>query len=228
MTHADSVPASLPAILPSVTDATLPERYRCAQDALAECSQIDECKDWSDKMAALASYAKQAEDSTLEKYALRIRARAVRRCGELLKMQKETVGFATGGKPYQSSTASSSEGVERPTLADAGISHKFSHQAQQVAGLSQEAFDAAVDSDNPPSVHGLVAMARRDITGEQRDAFARVKRAMRAYALFLAKNDAVMAASGETAEDAQEVRQFIAIIDRWHDRFTVRLRSGLT
>jgi hypothetical protein len=36
-------------------------------------------------MAALASYAKQSEDETLMKLAMRIRARAVRRCGELLK-----------------------------------------------------------------------------------------------------------------------------------------------
>ena len=40
---------------------------------------------WADKAAALASYAKQSEDTTLEKAALRIRARAIRRAGELLK-----------------------------------------------------------------------------------------------------------------------------------------------
>jgi hypothetical protein len=35
---------------------------------------------------ALASYAKQSEDETLRKMADRIQARAIRRCGELLKL----------------------------------------------------------------------------------------------------------------------------------------------
>lgn len=37
------------------------------------------------RLSALASYAKQADDDTLRKQADRIQARAVRRCGELLK-----------------------------------------------------------------------------------------------------------------------------------------------
>lgn len=36
-------------------------------------------------MQALASYAEQAEDKELETKCTRVRARAVRRCGELLK-----------------------------------------------------------------------------------------------------------------------------------------------
>lgn len=72
--------------------ADLPERYQAATQALAECTRIDECKDWADKAQALASYARQAQDDTLEKHALRIRARAIRRAGELLRT------FQTGPK----------------------------------------------------------------------------------------------------------------------------------
>jgi hypothetical protein len=43
-----------------------------------------------------------------------------RRVGELMAAQRETVGLASGGQPYQS-TGSASDPVERPTLADAGI-----------------------------------------------------------------------------------------------------------
>jgi hypothetical protein len=65
--------------------ALLPATYEAAHKAIAKCSRIDECKSWSDKSAALASYARQAKDRSLGVMAERIHARAVRRCGELLK-----------------------------------------------------------------------------------------------------------------------------------------------
>ncbi|UZF93180.1 hypothetical protein [Bosea sp. NBC_00550] len=65
--------------------ARLPQTYESAKNALAECVSLDECKSWADEAAALASYAKQADDEELMRMATRIRARAVRRAGELLK-----------------------------------------------------------------------------------------------------------------------------------------------
>lgn len=71
--------------LPSIIDARLPASYERAKQALVECSRIDECQEWADKAEALASYAKQAKDDQLRVMADRIQARAIRRCGELLK-----------------------------------------------------------------------------------------------------------------------------------------------
>ncbi len=74
--------------LPALSDiaaARLPATYEAAHKAIAKSSRIDECKSWSDKAAALASYARQAKDQSLCVMAERIRARATRRCGELLK-----------------------------------------------------------------------------------------------------------------------------------------------
>jgi hypothetical protein len=71
--------------LPSIANTKLPAAYTVAKRALAECGKIDECKDWADKSAALASYAKQSGDKSLFNLATRIQARAIRRCGELLK-----------------------------------------------------------------------------------------------------------------------------------------------
>jgi hypothetical protein len=59
----------------------LPVLYEEAKTAIAKSAKIDECKDWADKAAALRVYAKQSKDKTLEHNAIRIRARAVRRCG---------------------------------------------------------------------------------------------------------------------------------------------------
>lgn len=69
----------------AVEAAQLPQAYEAARQALKECSRVDECKDWADKAAALASYARQADDDELYRMARRIQGRAVRRAGELLK-----------------------------------------------------------------------------------------------------------------------------------------------
>lgn len=80
--------------LPSIDDAKLPIVYERATQALAECSRIDECKEWANKAEALASYARQSKDETLRKMADRIQARAIRRCGELLKQIPSGQGSA--------------------------------------------------------------------------------------------------------------------------------------
>ena len=53
------------AIMSELPEARLPVSYEAARTALANCAQVDECKDWADKALALASYAKQANDETL-------------------------------------------------------------------------------------------------------------------------------------------------------------------
>lgn len=76
----------VPAIIAdAVRTARLPENYETAKRAIAECDRIDECAGWADIVAAIASYARQYEDPELENYCRRIRARAARRMGQLLK-----------------------------------------------------------------------------------------------------------------------------------------------
>jgi hypothetical protein len=52
-----------------------------------------------DRMEALASYGRQADDETLLKHAMRIKARAVDRCGELLREIKPAPGKRTDLEP---------------------------------------------------------------------------------------------------------------------------------
>ena len=69
----------------TIGNAPLPANYESAKRALADCVSVDECLTWADKAAAIRSYARQADDDALHKLAIRVQARAVRRCGELLR-----------------------------------------------------------------------------------------------------------------------------------------------
>ena len=53
-----------PALIP-VSTAQLPRTYEAAKRALSECSEVDECKDWADKAAALATLIQFLKNSAL-------------------------------------------------------------------------------------------------------------------------------------------------------------------
>ena len=109
---------NLPASADPAT-APLPERYEVAKTALKECHRVDECKDWADKAKALGSYARQADDDTLYKTAMRIQARAIRRSGELLQ---EFQTGSKGGRPRRNGTGA---GTVSARSAPLGPSLKF-------------------------------------------------------------------------------------------------------
>ena len=132
------------------------KKYEAAKTALAECARIDECKDWADKAHAMASYAKQADDDSLHKTAIRIQSRAIRRCGELLQEYNKGVGRPRGngrGVPTIS---------QRAAAKTAGMSKDQEVTARRVASVPAEEFDATVESDDPPSVTQLADMGRRE------------------------------------------------------------------
>ena len=130
------------AILPSRQGASLPAKYEAAKLALKECNQIDECKDWGDKAQALASYAKQADDKEMEKTAQRIRARAVRRCGELLK----EIEKAQGANQNIKGGASPNVQTRKQAASDAGLSPDQARQSIRVANVPEESFEEQLES----------------------------------------------------------------------------------
>jgi hypothetical protein len=124
-----------------------------AKKALAECEKIDECKDWADKAAALASYAKQSKDESLFKMATRIQARAIRRCGELLKEIETMQGKRTDLEP---SNGDDTRLETRKSAAEkAGLSKRQKDTALRVANVPKEEFEAQIESDSPPTVTAL-------------------------------------------------------------------------
>jgi hypothetical protein len=83
-------------------NARLPDNYKAALKAIEQCEKIDECQDWADKHAALASYHRQANDREMYNSALRVQANAVRRIGDLLKILPKAPSGAEkdrGGRP---------------------------------------------------------------------------------------------------------------------------------
>lgn len=110
-------------------------RYDAACRAIAEAKSVDEAKEIHDKSAAMRAYAKQANNRELEIDATEIRWRAEIRLGELMAEQKETVGLAKGGQPYQS-TGSISDPVDKvPTLAQVGLDKHLADRARKMAAI---------------------------------------------------------------------------------------------
>ena len=134
----------------------LPASYEQARAVLAACANIDECQDWADKAAALASYARQADDKTLEKYAVRIRSRAIKRAGQLLD---EIDG--RGGDRTKSGDAPTSGPTQRAAAKQAGMSKDQQVQAVRVARVPDEAFEAQVEGNEPPTVTALAEQGRK-------------------------------------------------------------------
>lgn len=140
----------------NASSAPLPAVYENAKVALAECQRIDECKDWADKAAALMSYTRQADDDTLFNMAKRIQMRAVRRMGELLKEFD-----ARGAHRKTDGTVSSSQPSQSQAAADAGISERQQVTAVRIANVPDADFDAAVESDKPPTITALAEQGKK-------------------------------------------------------------------
>jgi N6-adenosine-specific RNA methylase IME4 len=118
-------------------------KYEAARNALAAARSVDEVKDIRDAAVALETYAKLAKDRTLIGDAVDIRLRAELRLGEMIAVQKQTVGLATGAAGIGRSASAVPEEcrTQPPTLAEAGIDKKLSARAQKLAALPDAEFE---------------------------------------------------------------------------------------
>ena len=138
--------------------ARLPSTYNAAKKAISQCASIDECKDWSDKAAALASYAKQANDETLLNLAQRIRARAVRQAGKLLLDVEEQ----RGGDRRSDQRRGAPTLITRTQVAvEAGLSRDQAVTAVRVARVPDAAFEEQVEDARPATVSALADQGKK-------------------------------------------------------------------
>jgi hypothetical protein len=223
--------------LPAIPDATapLPAVYEAAQKALAECSRVDECKTWSDKARALASYARQANDDSLRVMAVRIQARAERRAGELLKQiprADETTRFGQDGTvPPVTRTQAATE---------AGLSERQRKTALRIAAVPEPEFEAALARQQPPTITELAAQgtaprmveatARTYLPDEIQPApigqATKAQALLREFAAFCGAVDPAAVARACAALDIEALQGYVETIDSWLDRFAPNLPSG--
>lgn len=204
--------------------ARLPQSYESAKLALANCVRLDECQDWADKAEAIASYAKQADDPELMKMAIRIRDRAIRRMGELLKQIEPEPG--TRSDLGQASTRGA-------VAAEVGLSPHQVKQAIRVANVPEEDFAEQVESDHPPTITALAEQGKRsaprpviDLKGRDPNEF---NRALHYIAGWERAAKDLGALSHEAAlpiltnSELARLRRAIAEIDAITDRIVTRI-----
>lgn len=153
---------SLPAV-PDPSEVRLPELYTKAQGALEACIKVDECKAWSDRAAALAAYAKMANEDPLRVLSLKIQARAQRRMGELLKEIPTQPGTRTDLQPGVGAHPRfiDSPQTRKQAATEAGLSPHQARQAARVASIPADSFEELVETDDPPSVTELARHGTR-------------------------------------------------------------------
>ncbi|MHC4687782.1 MAG: hypothetical protein ACYTEW_26270 [Planctomycetota bacterium] len=204
--------------LPDVRQAKLPDTYLQAKRALQECSRIDECMDWADKAHALASYAKQAKDETLERLANRIKARAIRRCGELLK-QIDARGAHRkkgGGVPFSRTKAA----------ANAGLSERQRKTATRVANVSDDKFESMMESEKSVTVTEIAEAG----TAKQQHhpSFPKATHllgTLSRFADFCSMNDAADVAEAVMEHETEKAKKWVTVIDQWLDVFVTNLKE---
>lgn len=214
--------------LAQISTARLPQTYEAARTALAECSAVDECKDWADKAAALASYARQSQDDQLERMAQRIRARAIRRAGELLKQIEPGHGARDGKR----------EAGDHPPLRsemarDAGMSPHQAKQAVRVANVPADDFERQVESPKPPTLSQLASQGIQsrpqpiiDLKGRDPKQFNRALHfvgTFENYARELAGVNVEASLADLNDQERADLRGFINRIDAIHDRIMTRI-----
>lgn len=211
--------------------AKLPQAYEGAKTALAHCVEIDECKDWADKAQALASYAKQANDDQLMKMATRIRDRAIRRAGELLKQVD-----GRGGDRTKTDADGGFAPTQRQAAADAGMSERQQLTAVRVANVPADEFERQVESDRPPTVSQLAQQgikrpqsAPRQPVSLQGRSPADFNRALHFiaeiedYAKAIGKAEIEAILHTLTDDERARVRSAVARVDAIHDRIITRI-----
>lgn len=185
-----------------IVDPQLPINYEVARQALAACVLVDECKEWKDRAAAIASYAEQKRDRSLLDKATRIRVRATRRLGELLEVHRPT------GK----------------RLAELGITSSERAQARAVASVPVKKFESHVERTPPTPVSRIAQMGRGPIDFDASAmiwiAAERLRKNTREFPIETLRQDIANC----TPEQRAALRKAMLPINEWFDEIAQALK----
>jgi hypothetical protein len=148
-------------------DAGMLVVYDRACADLAEAVRVDEVKDIRDQAIAMAAYARQAKNHDAEANAVALRMRATRRLDQLRQAQKDAVGLARGGKPYQRKLTGVAD-TPVATLAMQGIDKNLAKAARKLGALSEDEFERTV-AEARAAVTSAVAKVVKAISTPQED-----------------------------------------------------------
>lgn len=151
--------------LPAINSAILPPSYEDACTAIDKCYQLNECKDWADKAMAMASYAKQSKDDFLMNMSIKIKARAIRQCGNLLKQVEPATG-----KHWQDKESGDHTLTRKQAMEDAGMSSQQGNQALNVANIPEDKFNHMVEDDHA-TITTLAKAGREALTSKKPEGF---------------------------------------------------------
>lgn len=144
-----------------INSARLPEVYNNAVTALKNCVDIDEVKDWTDKMAAIASYWRQTNDETMFNMAQKIRAQSYRRMGELLSEFDNRNGQ---NLPNTKSALKDTFSVSQKQVADdAGLSKKQQVTSVRLSKIPEHEFNGLLESEKVPTITELAKHGTKSI-----------------------------------------------------------------
>jgi hypothetical protein len=196
--------------------ARLPSSYHAAKGALRACVSVDECKDWADKASALASYAKQAGDTQLEDMAKRIRARAMRRAGELLKQ----IEPAHGANQNISDGTGTNVLTRQSAAQDAGFSKRQQVTATRIATIPEDAFEDMVERGATVTELAAAGTQTRE---PNRDEARLLLAAVKGYAERLYQINLDEALDALLPAQRAELRALIGRLDGTHDKIAVSI-----
>jgi hypothetical protein len=139
-------------------------RYDAMTRAITECLAVDECKDIRDKAVALASYMRQRDDVEAERKLGRIRLRAARQCGQLIREMKEADQLSSGTKGQLSGRDSSGGTKTIPpekqrTLTDLGLTKSESSTFQKIEKIPEADFEEIIADPEQKLTESAVILA---------------------------------------------------------------------
>lgn len=130
-------------------------RYDAMCHAIAAAYEVDEVKDIRDKARAIEVYSRQARNTEAERQACEIRLRAERKAGQLLAERgKPKRGPDKNGSGLRSQR---SDDATSETISNLGISKQQSSDWQKLADIPDDAFEAALATEERPTTNGIIA-----------------------------------------------------------------------